>query len=92
MTQHFFPLEAAAWLLAAVALSLDASAQGKPLPDDPAPWVSQRVALWQPVAEERRFDEIGWASDLLEARRLAREHHRPVFLFTHDGHMAVGRC
>jgi hypothetical protein len=61
-------------------------------PDDPAPRVSERVRLWQPAPEERRFDEIGWAGDILEARRLAKQHNRPVFLFTHDGHMAVGRC
>jgi hypothetical protein len=92
MTRHLFPQLPAVLLLAALAITPDATAQGTPLPDDPAPWVSQRVELWQPAAAERRFDEIGWASDLLEARRLAKEHHRPVFLFTHDGHMAVGRC
>jgi hypothetical protein len=69
-----------------------AGAQEKRTPEDPAAWVSQRVQLWQPAADERRFDQIGWASDILEARRLAEKHHRPIFLFTHDGHMAVGRC
>jgi hypothetical protein len=54
--------------------------------------VGRRVRSFQPTAEERRFDEIGWARDIREARRLAREHGRPVFLFTHDGHMNVGRC
>jgi hypothetical protein len=54
--------------------------------------VESRVREWQPTAEERRFDEIGWARDLREARALARKHGRPVFLFTHDGHMNVGRC
>jgi len=24
--------------------------------------------------------------------QLAREHRRPIFLFTHDGRMNVGRC
>ena len=67
-------------------------AQEKPTPEDPAPRVRARVRLWQPVAAERRFDEIGWVGDIFEARRLARLHNRPVFLFTHDGHMAVGRC
>ena len=74
------------------ALASVAAAQDKQALDDPAPVVSKRVQLWQPVAAERRFDEIGWASDILAARRLAKEHNRPVFLFTHDGHMAVGRC
>jgi hypothetical protein len=69
-----------------------AGAQEKRTLEDPAAGVSQRVQLWQPAADERRFDQIGWVSDILEARRLAEKHHRPVFLFTHDGHMAVGRC
>jgi len=54
--------------------------------------VQRRVAELQPKAEEKRFDEIGWARDIREARRLAREHNRPVFLFTHDGRMNIGRC
>jgi hypothetical protein len=69
-----------------------ATAQKTKTPADPAAWVTQRVRDWQPTPAERRFDDIGWAKDILEARRLAKEHHRPVFLFTHDGHMAVGRC
>ncbi len=68
------------------------TAQTPSISADPAAQVRERVRLWQPAAGERRFDEIGWAGDLLQARRLAREHNRPVFLFTHDGHMAVGRC
>ena len=54
--------------------------------------VERRVRQWQPTAEERRFDEIGWASGLRDAIKLAGRHRRPVFLFTHDGHMNVGRC
>jgi len=30
--------------------------------------VARRILEWQPTAEERRFDEIGWAHDLREAR------------------------
>jgi hypothetical protein len=54
--------------------------------------VDQRVADWRPTAEEKRFDQIGWCTSLLEAEQLAREHRRPIFLFTHDGRMNVGRC
>ncbi len=54
--------------------------------------VRQRVAELQPRTEEKRFDEIGWAKDIREALRLAKQHNRPVFLFTHDGRMNVGRC
>jgi hypothetical protein len=59
---------------------------------DIAGWVDKRVEAWQPTKAERRFDEIGWITDIREAERLAKQHNRPVFLFTHDGHMAVGRC
>ena len=57
-----------------------------------AAWVAKRVEAWQPTADERRFDQIGWVKDVREALRLAKEHNRPVFLFTHDGRMAIGRC
>jgi hypothetical protein len=55
-------------------------------------WVEQRVRELQPTAKEKRFDEIGWAEDIRDALRLAKEHQRPVFLFTHDGRMNIGRC
>ena len=57
-----------------------------------ASWVEKRVQELQVTAEERRFDEIGWAKDIRDALRLAKKHGRPVFLFTHDGRMAIGRC
>jgi hypothetical protein len=79
-------------LLTLVAASV-ARADDRRIADrDVAEWVKNRVRDWQPTAEERRFDEIGWAADIRTALKLAREHNRPVFLFTHDGHMAVGRC
>ena len=46
----------------------------------------------QPAADDRRFDEIGWAKDIHEAEKLAKDNGRLVFLFTHDGHIDVGRC
>lgn len=54
--------------------------------------VDARVNEWEIKPEDRRFDEIGWTTSLLEARRLAQRHGRPIFLFTHDGRMAIGRC
>ena len=54
--------------------------------------IEKRVALSMPAASERRMDDIGWARDIRDALRLAKEHKRPVFLFTHDGRMAAGRC
>jgi hypothetical protein len=54
--------------------------------------VESRVADWWPTADEKRFDRIGWVPDLRTARRLAAEHNRPVFLFTMDGRVNLGRC
>jgi hypothetical protein len=54
--------------------------------------IDRRVVEWQPSAEEKRFDQIGWCTSLFEAEKLARHHQRPIFLFTHDGRMNVGRC
>jgi hypothetical protein len=56
-------------------------------------WVESRVRDWQPTPEERAFDQIAWAKNLIEAKRLAKEHRRPIFLFTYDGaNMACYRC
>ena len=55
-------------------------------------WVEARVAELQPKSQEKRFDDIGWADDIRAAKRLASSHQRPVFLFTHDGRMNIGRC
>ena len=57
-----------------------------------ASWVDRRVQEYQPNTPEKRFDEIGWAKDIREAERLAKEHGRPIMLFTHDGQMNIGRC
>jgi hypothetical protein len=54
--------------------------------------IDERVAALQPTADERRIDQIGWAQDIRSALRLAREHGRPVFLFTMDGRFSIGRC
>jgi hypothetical protein len=59
--------------------------------EEPA-WVSRRVKELQPTEAERRIDQVGWATSLFEAEKLARQHNRPVFLFTHDGRMGNGRC
>ena len=82
-------------IIAALLLGLPGDGAAPRTDETPAEQLARvegRVRRWQPTVEERRFDEIGWARDLREALRLAREHGRPVFLFTHDGHMNVGRC
>lgn len=55
-------------------------------------WIDKKIAELQPRASEKKFDEIGWVRELREAERLAKENGRGVFLFTHDGRMATGRC
>jgi hypothetical protein len=55
-------------------------------------FVNRRVDGWQPTADEKHFDEIGWCTSLLQAEELAKKHQRPIFLFTHDGKMQIGRC
>jgi hypothetical protein len=70
-----------------------AASDKPPVSDDNlAAWVDARVAERQPPPEDKRFDEIGWVADIRTAERLAKEHQRPVFLFTHDGRMNLGRC
>jgi hypothetical protein len=63
-----------------------------PATGDVKSWVDARVESVQPSAAERRFDEIGWLTDIRAALALAKKNDRPVFLFTHDGRMALGRC
>jgi hypothetical protein len=76
----------------AFAVLSSVAAAKDPSNDKLANWVRQRVHQWQPTRDERRLDEIGWARNIREAEQLAREHTRPVFLFTHDGRIATGRC
>jgi hypothetical protein len=47
--------------------------------------VDKRIQDWQPTKAERRLDDVGWAKDLRDALRLAKENGRPVFLFTYSG-------
>jgi hypothetical protein len=77
-------------LLAALAVPL--AAQDRRPDAEVADWVRKRVADWQPTADERRFDDVGWTADIRSALKLAKENNRPVFLFTHDGNIDTGRC
>ena len=63
-----------------------------PSSGDPSAWVDKKVADCAPKPEERRFDQTGWLTDIRSALDLAKKHNRPVFLFTHDGRMGLGRC
>jgi hypothetical protein len=73
------------------AASLAATLAATPAERTPE-WVARRVQQWQPNAAERRWESIGWARDIRQALRLAQQHRRPVFLFTLDGRMNLGRC
>jgi hypothetical protein len=79
-------------LIAAMLVAAGAADDGPKSDAELSSWVNRRVEAWQPTAEERRFDQIAWAKDIRDAERLAREHDRPVFLFTHDGRINIGRC
>ena len=59
---------------------------------DDLSWIEKRVDEWKAGPSDRKFDQVGWLTDLLSAQKLAKEHGRPIFLFTHDGRMAIGRC
>lgn len=75
-----------AMLLGAATLCMAQTADRSPA------WVEQQIQERQPRPDERRLDEIGWAKDIRDALTLAKTHHRPVFLFTHDGRINTGRC
>ena len=77
---------------AAVAAETANVPAAKPAMNEDLAWVNKRIQQYQPRPEEKRFDQIAWASDIVEAVRLARETHRGVFYFTHDGRMGEGRC
>ncbi len=55
-------------------------------------WVDKTVAERQPTADDKRFDEIGWVTDIRTAIRLGKEYNRPIFLYTGDGRINTGRC
>lgn len=54
--------------------------------------VEKKVREIQPSRQEKRFDEIGWAPNILTAEAVARKTNRPVFLFTYNGKIDTGRC
>ena len=88
MNRFFLPA-----LFISTFLSTMSPAQDAPRSDaELAAWMAERIKTWQPTAEERRFDDIAWVADIRTALKLSKQHNRPVFLFTHDGHMAIGRC
>jgi hypothetical protein len=55
-------------------------------------WVDGRIADLQLTAVERKFDTIAWVPSIKEALKLAKEHGRPLMMFTYDGQIQTGRC
>jgi hypothetical protein len=53
--------------------------------------IDRWIQDWQPTAEDRRMEEIGWAKDIPEAIRLSKKNGRPVFVFIHKGRINIGR-
>ena len=79
--------------LACVAAMAAAPSEKPPSDDKELPaWVDARVKERQLSEADRKFDAVGWSRTVLDAQKLAKEHNRPVFLFTHDGRMNLGRC
>jgi hypothetical protein len=54
--------------------------------------VQKKVREIQPSRDEKRFDEIGWAPSIVEARAISQKTNRPVFLFMYNGNIDTGRC
>lgn len=55
-------------------------------------WVDKRIQQMNARFVRGRYETIGWASGIGHALDVAKQHQRPVFLFTLDGHMNSGRC
>ena len=85
---RFFPVLAAGIMMYPSSVALGAP----PADDKVRSVVDERVTEWWPKPEEKRFDQIGWAADISTARKLSEEHNRPLFLFTMDGRVNLGRC
>lgn len=48
--------------------------------------LEEKVAAVRPAADEDRFMEIPWQTDLVEARAEAQRTGKPLFLWIMDGH------
>lgn len=55
-------------------------------------WTDRRIRTIKPGPQDRHFEQVGWVPTIGQALELAQLHHRPVFLFTHSGHINSGRC
>jgi hypothetical protein len=53
--------------------------------------LAERAAAIRPVAEEMRWQQIPWLTDLAAGQRLARSEQRPIFLWV-TGDDPLERC
>jgi hypothetical protein len=79
-----------ALLFPVVALALGSSVPGAP-PGRDAAAIGQRVRELE-RAGTLSWTRIPWVGALAEARQLAAQESRPVFLFSQEGNMRNGRC
>ena len=87
-----YALIGASLLLSAAAVAAEFAPAVAPPKGDVAKWVDEKAAACAPKSEERHFDRTGWLTEIRPALELAQRHNRPVFLFTHDGRIGLGRC
>jgi hypothetical protein len=93
MVQTTQPLTRFIAILALGGAMASGCATGGAISDDKvARWVGKTIAERQPRAEDKRFDEIAWVTDIRTAIHLGREFNRPIFLYTGDGRINTGRC
>jgi hypothetical protein len=63
--------------------------------DPPSPdviaTIQARVHAIDLTPAERKWEDIGWVTDIPEALRLSQQVGRPVFILTHVGQLD-GRC
>src|SRR5688572_22508112 len=79
----------AALVATSAALWWGGDADAPPPPD--LARIERIIREWQPSPEEKRFDEIGWAPSLREARRLSNQSRRPVAILALAGPVQKGR-
>jgi len=79
-------------LMAGLCLALAGHGKDGPGDEEVVAWVAKTVQERQPPKEDKRFDEIGWVTDIRQAIQLGKKHQRPIFLFTMDGRINTGRC
>lgn len=79
--------------IVAATVALAAWGQGVWIKDDKlVADVETRARANQPTRAEKRFDEIGWATSLVQAAKVSKQTGRPLFVFFHNGNIDTGRC